>query len=131
MSRIGKLPIKVPTNVEINWNGSKLIVKGQFGTLQNEIPEVLEIKKSDDILKVGLKNKTRTTTALHGLYRTLISNMVIGVSQQFKITLKLQPRTLCLRHVSNRLFDVGCRARIGYFVGTATLPPACRAGYCL
>ena len=90
MSRIGKLPIKVPTNVEINWNGSKLIVKGQFGTLQNEIPEVLEIKKSDDILKVGLKNKTRTTTALHGLYRTLISNMVIGVSQQFKITLKLQ-----------------------------------------
>ncbi len=90
MSRIGKLPIKVPAGVNINWNGSELIVKGKFGTLQNIIPDVLEIEENDGTLIVKLKTKTRTTRALHGLYRTLINNMVIGVSEQFNLTLNLQ-----------------------------------------
>jgi large subunit ribosomal protein L6 len=90
MSRIGKLPIKVPANVDISWNGSELVVKGQFGTLQNLIPETLQIEENDDTLIVSLKNQTRTNRALHGLYRTLINNMVVGVSEQFKITLNLQ-----------------------------------------
>lgn len=90
MSRIGKLPIKVPANVNVNWNGSELIVKGEFGTLQNIVPKVLHIEENDGILIVSLKNKTRTTRALHGLYRTLINNMIIGVSEQFKLTLNLQ-----------------------------------------
>jgi large subunit ribosomal protein L6 len=90
MSRIGKLPIKVPANVDINWNGSELTVKGQFGTLQNIIPDVLQIEENDGSLIVSLKNKTRTNRALHGLYRTLINNMVIGVSEQFKLTLNLK-----------------------------------------
>lgn len=90
MSRIGKLPIKVPTDVDINWNGSELIVKGKFGTLQNIIPDVLQIEENDGKLIVKLKNKTRTNRALHGLYRTLINNMVIGVSEQFRLTLNLQ-----------------------------------------
>ena len=90
MSRIGKLPIKVPAGVDINCNGSELVVKGQFGTLQNIIPDVLQIEKNEGKLIVKLKNKTRTNRALHGLYRTLINNMVIGVSEQFKLTLNLQ-----------------------------------------
>ena len=90
MSRIGKLPIKIPTNVNIDWDGSKLVVKGQFGTLQNNIPDILQIEQIDGNLMVCLKNKTRTNRSLHGLYRTLISNMVIGVSEQFKLTLNLQ-----------------------------------------
>ena len=90
MSRIGKLPIKVPANVDINLNGSEIVVKGQFGTLQNLIPEVLQVEENDGTLIVSLKNQTRTNRALHGLYRTLIHNMVIGVSEQFKITLNLQ-----------------------------------------
>ena len=48
MSRIGKLPIKVPADVNINWNGSELIVKGKFGTLQNIIPDVLQIEENND-----------------------------------------------------------------------------------
>jgi ribosomal protein L6P/L9E len=47
MSRIGKLPIKVPANVDISWDGSELVVKGQFGTLQNLIPEMFEIEQNE------------------------------------------------------------------------------------
>jgi large subunit ribosomal protein L6 len=90
MSRIGKLPIKIPANVDISWKESELIVKGKFGILQNTIPEVLQINKNDANLSVSLKDKTRTNSALHGLYRTLVNNMIIGVSEQFKITLNLK-----------------------------------------
>lgn len=90
MSRIGKLPIKIPVNVDVSFNGPNIEVKGKFGTLQNTIPEVLGIKQDDGTLIVSLKNETRTTRALHGLYRTLINNMVIGVSEQFQLTLNLQ-----------------------------------------
>jgi len=53
MSRIGKLPIKIPTNVNINCTGSEIIVKGEFGTLQNRIPDELGIKQEDGILIVS------------------------------------------------------------------------------
>ena len=90
MSRIGKLPIKVPANVDVNLKELEIIVKGKFGTLQNTIPEVLQVERTDDNLLVTVKNETRTNRALHGLYRTLINNMVIGVSEQFQLTLNLQ-----------------------------------------
>jgi large subunit ribosomal protein L6 len=92
MSRIGKLPIKIPTNVDINVTGENatLIIKGKFGTLEQSIPEIFGIDQIDGNLIVSLKNETRTTRSLHGLYRTLINNMVIGVSEQFLITLTLQ-----------------------------------------
>jgi len=54
------------------------------------IPDVIEIKQDASILIIGLKNQTRTNRALHGLYRTLINNMVIGVSEQFKRSLMLK-----------------------------------------
>jgi large subunit ribosomal protein L6 len=90
MSRIGKLPIKIPANVDITWKESELIIKGKFGVLQNIIPEVLQIDKINDTLILSLKDKTRINNALYGLYRTLINNMIIGVSEQFKITLNLK-----------------------------------------
>nr|YP_010594926.1 ribosomal protein L6 [Stephanopyxis turris]WAJ57661.1 ribosomal protein L6 [Stephanopyxis turris] len=90
MSRIGKLPIKVPENVEVICNGPEVTVKGKFGTLQNTLPEVLQIEEKNDTLIVSLKNETRTNRALYGLYRTLVNNMVIGVSEQFTILLTLQ-----------------------------------------
>ena len=89
MSRIGKLPIKIPSDVEIVCNKSEITVKGKFGTLNNKIPDNLEIQQKDGTLIVVLKNKTRKGNALHGLHRTLISNMVVGVSEQFELNLQL------------------------------------------
>nr|YP_009029109.1 ribosomal protein L6 [Cylindrotheca closterium]AGH28644.1 ribosomal protein L6 [Cylindrotheca closterium] len=90
MSRIGKLPITIPNSVEVNYNDAKIIIKGKFGTLETKIPETILIQQNDNILSVSLKNEIRSLRSLHGLYRTLINNMVIGVSEQFKLTLILK-----------------------------------------
>jgi large subunit ribosomal protein L6 len=89
MSRIGKLPIKVPSTVDINCNGQDVTVKGKFGTLQNQLPDSLEIQQIDETLVVSPRTQTRTTRSLHGLYRTLVNNMIIGVSEQFQLNLTL------------------------------------------
>lgn len=90
MSRIGKLPITIPNNVDINYNNSEITVKGKFGTLQTKIPNVINIIQNEDTLNISLNQQTRNVRALHGLYRTLINNMVIGVSEQFTIVLILK-----------------------------------------
>jgi large subunit ribosomal protein L6 len=90
MSRIGKLPINIPENVDINYNESEITVKGKFGTLTTEIPNIIDIAKENNKLKISLKEETKKVRALHGLYRTLINNMVIGVSEQFDLTLVLK-----------------------------------------
>jgi len=90
MSRIGKLPIIIPQDVNINYNESEITVNGKFGTLQTNIPDIISISQDNNTLKVNLKEETKKIKSLHGLYRTLINNMVIGVSQQFELTLNLK-----------------------------------------
>ena len=90
MSRIGKLPIIIPNGVEVNYGDTKVIVKGKFGTLETNIPKTILIQQNNDILNVSLKNDARSLRSLHGLYRTLINNMIIGVSEQFELTLILK-----------------------------------------
>ena len=90
MSRIGKLPIIIPSNVEVKCGESKVIVKGKFGSLQIEIPNTIIIEQEEKSLKILVSNKTKTLKSLHGLYRTLINNMIIGVSEQFNLTLILK-----------------------------------------
>jgi len=90
MSRIGKLPITIPENVDINYNDAEITVKGKFGTLSTTLPDVIVLSQENEKLKVGLKNETKKVRALHGLYRTLINNMIIGVSEQFDLTLVLK-----------------------------------------
>ena len=87
MSRIGKLPIKIPSDVNVICNDLEITVAGKFGTLQSRIPNNLEVQQKDGSIIVILKNKTRNGNALHGLHRTLINNMIIGVSEQFKLNL--------------------------------------------
>jgi len=87
MSRIGKLPIKVPSTVDINCNGQDVTVKGKFGTLQNQLPDSLEIQQIDETLVVSPRTQTRTTRSLHGLYRTLVDNWcfrTISIKFNFK-----------------------------------------------
>ena len=90
MSRIGKLPITIPANVNVDSNNFNLTVNGKFGTLNIKIPKTIEIQHEENILQVSLKNKSRNLRSIHGLYRTLINNMIIGVSEQFQLTLILQ-----------------------------------------
>jgi large subunit ribosomal protein L6 len=90
MSRIGKLPITIPENVNINYQDEKITIKGKFGTLTTEIPNLIDVVQENNKLKISLKEETKKVRALHGLYRTLINNMVIGVSQQFDLTLVLK-----------------------------------------
>lgn len=90
MSRIGKLAINIPSDVNISYINKKITVKGKFGELIRIIPSGLDIEQNDNSLKVNKQITTRTNNALQGLYRTLINNMVIGVSKQFKLTLNLQ-----------------------------------------
>ena len=90
MSRIGKLPITIPENVDVQYSGSEMIVKGKFGTLQMTLPETIGIEEQNGILTISVNNNARNLRSLHGLYRTLINNMVIGVSEQFEITLVLK-----------------------------------------
>lgn len=90
MSRIGKLPIQIPNNVDITYSNSEITVKGKFGNLELTIPNSIEVIQNENSINVNLKENTRSTKALHGLYRTLINNMVIGVSEQFELTLILK-----------------------------------------
>jgi len=90
MSRIGKLPITIPENVNVNYNDSEIKVTGKFGTLQKQIPNTIQIQQDKNILKISLNDKARNMRPLHGLYRTLINNMIIGVSEQFQKTLILK-----------------------------------------
>lgn len=90
MSRIGKLPITIPENVDVNYNEVGITVKGKFGTLTTNLPDVIDLTQNNEILKVGVKKETKKVRALHGLYRTLINNMIIGVSEQFDLTLVLK-----------------------------------------
>lgn len=90
MSRIGKLPIVIPENVEIQYTDEEITVQGKFGKLTTKIPEIIELQQENQILKVGLKTETKKVRALHGLYRTLINNMVIGVSKEFDLSLELK-----------------------------------------
>ena len=90
MSRIGKLPINIPNNVDVNYSESKIRIKGKFGELETKIPDVIEIIHDDTSLKIILKTDKRDLRSLHGLYRTLINNMIIGVSEQFQLTLILK-----------------------------------------
>jgi len=87
MSRIGKLPITIPENVDINYNDSQITVKGKFGTLQTNLPNGINVSQNERKITVSV---TKDVQALHGLYRTLINNMIIGVSKQFELTLILK-----------------------------------------
>lgn len=90
MSRIGKLPITVPENVTVNYSGSQITVQGKFGTLETNIPDSIGIEQEESVLRVSLNSEGRNLRALHGLYRTLINNMIVGVSEQFQLTLILK-----------------------------------------
>lgn len=89
MSRIGKQPIAIPAGVEVTIDGNTVTVKGPKGQLTDTFSDVLSIKREGDDVVVERPNDEREARSLHGLTRTLISNMVIGVSEGYSKTLEI------------------------------------------
>ena len=83
MSRIGKMPIPVPSGVEVTIDGRHVTVKGPRGTLEHDAPETITVARDGDDLIVTRPDDERENRALHGLTRSLVANMVTGVSEGF------------------------------------------------
>ncbi|THA24982.1 50S ribosomal protein L6 [Streptomyces sp. RKND-216] len=90
MSRIGKLPIQVPAGVDVTLDGRQVDVKGPKGSLTHTIAAPIEIAKGEDgVLNVTRPNDESRNRALHGLSRTLVANMITGVTQGYTKALEI------------------------------------------
>jgi large subunit ribosomal protein L6 len=90
MSRIGKLPVAVPSGVEVTIDGQHISVKGPKGTLEHTIAEPISVERDDDgTLLVKRPDDERTSKALHGLTRTLVNNLVVGVTSGYEKKLEI------------------------------------------
>ena len=85
MSRIGRMPISLPSNVEVTLGEGNLVtVKGPKGTLTQKLSDKMTITKEENVIHVTRPNDAKENRALHGLTRTLLNNMVIGVTEGYK-----------------------------------------------
>jgi large subunit ribosomal protein L6 len=90
MSRIGKRPIAIPAKVTVEINGRNIAVKGPKGNLSRELPEFVVVEKDGETVKVSPQDESRVARQRHGLSRTLVANMIDGVSQGFEKKLQIQ-----------------------------------------
>jgi len=90
MSRIGKQPIEVPTSVNVSLSPGRVMVNGPLGELSQEVPARMKIEQSDGVITVTRPTERGDDRALHGLTRSLIANMVEGVTKGFEKRLELQ-----------------------------------------
>ena len=89
MSRIGKNPVSIPSGVEAKIDGQHVEVKGPKGTLSLDVPEPITVVLEGSEIKVSRPDDNRRSRALHGLARSLINNMVIGVSEGYTIKMEI------------------------------------------
>ena len=90
MSRIGRLPITVPAGVDVTIDGADVTVKGPKGTLTHTVPAPITVEKAEDgTLQVTRPNDERMSRSLHGLTRTLVANMVAGVTEGYTKKLEI------------------------------------------
>ena len=83
MSRIGKMPVAIPSGVEVNLSGQNISIKGPKGTLTHNFPELIKVVKEESSVVVNRVNDERAAKSLHGLSRTIVSNMIMGVTQGY------------------------------------------------
>jgi large subunit ribosomal protein L6 len=89
MSRIGKLPIEVPSGVDVAIDDQLVTVKGPKGTLSHAVANPITVDKSDGVLEVKRPDDERISKSLHGLTRTLVNNMVVGVTDGYEKKLEI------------------------------------------
>jgi large subunit ribosomal protein L6 len=91
MSRIGRLPIPVPSGVEVTLDGQSVTVKGPKGTLSHVVAEPITIERAEDgTLQVARPDDQRESRSLHGLTRSLVANMVIGVTEGYAKAMEIR-----------------------------------------
>ncbi len=89
MSRIGRMPITVPAGVTVDIRGSSITVKGPKGTLSRDLHPDMQVKLDGNIVTVSRPSDEKNHRSLHGLTRTLVNNMIIGVTEGFKRNLEV------------------------------------------
>jgi large subunit ribosomal protein L6 len=90
VSRIGRLPVDIPTGVQVELTGSKVRVKGPKGELSREFSSLIAIKMEDNQLKVARNSDNPDERALHGTTRAVLANMIHGVSKGFEVALEVE-----------------------------------------
>jgi len=89
MSRIGRMPVPIPSGVDVTINGREVTVTGPKGKLSLEVAEPIEVSQRDGVLTVTRPNDEGNVRALHGLSRSLVANMVTGVTEGYRKTLEI------------------------------------------
>ncbi len=89
MSRIGRIPVSVPAGVDVTINGAVVTVKGPKGTLTHTVASPIEVAQQDGTLVVSRPNDERLSRSLHGLTRTLLANLVTGVTEGYSKKLEI------------------------------------------
>jgi large subunit ribosomal protein L6 len=89
MSRIGRLPITVPAGVDVTLDGRVITVTGPKGTLTRQLPPRIQIEREGDVISVVRPTETKLDKSLHGLTRTLVNNMVVGVTTGYRKGLEI------------------------------------------
>lgn len=84
MSRIGKAPIAIPSGVEVKLDGNNVTVKGPKGQLEQQVPAPITVQVEDNQITLQRPDDERESRALHGLSRSLVNNMVVGVTEGYK-----------------------------------------------
>lgn len=89
MSRIGRAPIPVPSGVDVKINGNHIVVKGPKGTLERDFHKDMKVEFHDNVIEVSRPTENKMHKSLHGLTRSLINNMVVGVTEGYKKELEI------------------------------------------
>jgi large subunit ribosomal protein L6 len=89
MSRIGRMPVTIPSGVDVTIDGREVTVTGPKGKLSMEVAEPIEVSQADGVITVTRPNDEGNVRALHGLSRSLVANMVTGVTEGYRKTLEI------------------------------------------
>ena len=89
MSRIGRMPITVPSGVEVSINGQHVSAKGPKGSLALTVAEPIKVSQADGVITVARPNDERMVRSLHGLSRTLVANVIEGVTNGYSLTINI------------------------------------------
>ena len=89
MSRIGRMPITVPSGVEISITGQNVAVKGPKGSLAIAVPAPIQVSQAEGVITVARPNEERVTRSLHGLSRTLVANLIEGVTAGYTLSIDI------------------------------------------